>query len=76
MWMTIGERRFAIALAETEAARAFAAMLPLTIDMPDFNDNEKHAIDGYNLSVPSCLDRGEVRIVIMAVAAIAASPLL
>jgi hypothetical protein len=43
MWMTIGERRFAITLADTEAARAFAARLPLTIDMPDFNSNEKHA---------------------------------
>ena len=43
MWMTVGERRFAITLADTEAARAFAAMLPLTIDMPDLNSNEKHA---------------------------------
>lgn len=43
MWMTIGERRFAITLADTMAAREFAAMLPLTIDMADLNDNEKHA---------------------------------
>jgi hypothetical protein len=43
MWLTIGERRFAITLADTEAARAFSAMLPLTIDMPDLNGNEKHA---------------------------------
>lgn len=43
MWMTIGERRFAITLADTQAARSFAAMLPLTIDMPDLNYNEKHA---------------------------------
>lgn len=43
MWMTVGERRFAITLADTEAARAFAALLPLTIDMPDLNSNEKHA---------------------------------
>lgn len=43
MWMTVGERRFAITLADTEAARAFVAMLPLTIDMPDLNGNEKHA---------------------------------
>src|SRR6476646_9058521 len=33
MWMNIGEHRFAITLADTEAARAFAAMLPLSIDM-------------------------------------------
>ena len=41
MWMTVGERRFAITLADTEAARAFAAMLPLTLDMEDLNGNEK-----------------------------------
>jgi len=43
MWMTIGQSRFAITLAGTEAAREFAAMLPLAIDMPDLNGNEKHA---------------------------------
>lgn len=43
MRMTVGERRFAISLADTEAARAFAAMLPLSIDMADLNSNEKHA---------------------------------
>jgi hypothetical protein len=43
MWMTVGQRRFAITLADTEAARAFAEMLPLTIAMADLNSNEKHA---------------------------------
>lgn len=43
MWMTIGERRFSITLSGTAAARAFAAQLPLTIDMADLNGNEKHA---------------------------------
>jgi hypothetical protein len=43
IWMTVGKRRFAITLADTEAARAFAAMLPLSIDMADLNGNEKHA---------------------------------
>jgi hypothetical protein len=43
MWMSVGERRFAITLADTEAARAFANMLPLSIDMADLNSNEKHA---------------------------------
>src|SRR4051812_44939964 len=43
MWMTIGERRFDITLADTRAARAFAVLLPLTIDMADLNGNEKHA---------------------------------
>lgn len=42
MWMTVGERRFAIAPADTEAARAFAALLPLTLDMEELNGNEKH----------------------------------
>ena len=41
MWMIIGERRFAITLADTDAARAFAAMLPLTLDMAELNGNEK-----------------------------------
>ena len=41
MWMTIGERRFAITLAETEAARAFIALLPLTVNMEELNGNEK-----------------------------------
>ena len=43
MWMTIGERRFAITLTENAAARAFAAQLPLTLDMSELNGNEKHA---------------------------------
>ena len=42
MWMTVGERRFAITPADTEAAREFAAMLPLSINMADLNGNEKH----------------------------------
>ena len=41
-WMAVGERRFEVALADTEAARAFVAQLPLTLDMPDLNGNEKH----------------------------------
>jgi hypothetical protein len=40
-WMTVGERRFAITLADTRAARAFDAMLPLTLDMEELNGNEK-----------------------------------
>ena len=42
MWMTIGERRFAITLADTAAARALVARLPLTLDMAELNGNEKH----------------------------------
>ena len=43
MWMTIGERRFAITLADNGTARAFAELLPLTLDMAELNGNEKHA---------------------------------
>ncbi len=43
MWMTVGKRRFSVTLANTEAARAFVEMLPISIDMTDFNSNEKHA---------------------------------
>ncbi|KAA3601276.1 hypothetical protein D1178_09295 [Stenotrophomonas maltophilia] len=42
MWMTIGEHRFSITLADTDAARAFAARLPLTFEMAELNGNEKH----------------------------------
>lgn len=42
MWMTVGERRFAITLTDNAAARAFAAQLPLTLDMSELNGNEKH----------------------------------
>ncbi|MGR4871781.1 cyclophilin-like fold protein [Variovorax sp. LARHSF232] len=42
MWMIVGKRRFAITVADTDAARAFAAMLPLTLDMEELNGNEKH----------------------------------
>jgi hypothetical protein len=41
VWMTVGERRLAVTLADTEAARAFAARLPMTLDMSDLNGNEK-----------------------------------
>ncbi|CAN7520751.1 cyclophilin-like fold protein [Rhizobacter sp. LjRoot28] len=41
--MTVGERRFAFTLADTDtgAARALDAMLPLTLDMEELNGNEK-----------------------------------
>ena len=43
MWMTIGgTHRFAVTLEDNPTARAFAQMLPITLDMPDLNDNEKH----------------------------------
>ena len=42
-WMTIGQRRFGVALADTAAARAFAAAMPLSLEMAELNGNEKHA---------------------------------
>lgn len=42
IWMAVGERRFAVTLADNDAARAFVSQLPLTLDMPDLNGNEKH----------------------------------
>ena len=41
--MSLGKLRLPITLADNAAARAFAAQLPLTLDMPDLNGNEKHA---------------------------------
>ncbi|MGT2455313.1 cyclophilin-like fold protein [Cupriavidus basilensis] len=55
MWMTVGERRFAITLTDNAAARAFAAKLPLTLDMSELNGNEKHA------SLPKALPANESR---------------
>lgn len=43
IWMTVGERRFAITLADNAATRALAASLPLTLNMADLNGNEKYA---------------------------------
>jgi hypothetical protein len=43
MWMNIGgTHRFAVTPEDNPTARAWAQMLPLTLDMPDLNDNEKH----------------------------------
>jgi hypothetical protein len=43
MWMTVGgTHRFAMTLEDNPTARAFAQLLPLALDMPDLNANEKH----------------------------------
>lgn len=64
MWMTIGESRFAVTLADTAAARAFAEQLPLTLRMEELNGNEKHATLPKALpstaSRPGTLSNGDV----------------
>lgn len=43
MRMTIGgKHRFEVTLEDSPTARAFVQLLPLSLDMPDLNDNEKH----------------------------------
>jgi hypothetical protein len=64
IWMTVGESRFAVTLADTEAARAFAAVLPVTLEMPDLNGNEKHVKLAKPLpakaSVPGTIQNGDL----------------
>ena len=64
IWMTVGERRFAVTLADTEAARAFAARLPLTLHMADLNANEKKFDLPYalpsNASRPGTIRNGDL----------------
>ena len=43
VWMIVGERRFAVTLSDNATGHAFAAILPLTLDMAELNGNEKHA---------------------------------
>ena len=43
MSMIVGERRFVVTLSDNATGRAFAQMLPLTLDMAELNGNEKHA---------------------------------
>jgi hypothetical protein len=43
MWMTICEQRFAITLADNDAARSFAERLPLSMEMAELNGNEKYS---------------------------------
>ena len=43
MWMTFGTHRFAVTLEDSPTGRAFMALLPATLEMPDLNGNEKHA---------------------------------
>ena len=42
MKVTVGNKEFTATLYNTEAAQAFAKMLPLTVDMSELNGNEKY----------------------------------
>jgi hypothetical protein len=55
MWMSVGERHFAITLVDNAVSRAFRALLPLTLDMSDLNANEKHT------TLPRALPANESR---------------
>jgi len=43
MWMTVGDKRFAITLEDNDSTRALAQLLPLTLDMAELHANEKYA---------------------------------
>jgi len=64
MWMTVGEQRFAITLADNAAARRFVTLLPLTLEMSDLNSNEKYAsLPGAlpaNASKPGTIHAGDL----------------
>lgn len=51
--ITVGNASFSATLADNETARAFAAMLPMTIQMSDLNDNEKYHYLSNSLPVSS-----------------------
>ena len=42
MLMTVGGSRFNVVLGDSDAARAFQKLLPLTLKMEELNGNEKH----------------------------------
>lgn len=42
MTVTVNGQRFDAALEDNETARAFAALLPMTLDMSELNGNEKY----------------------------------
>ena len=66
MVITIGSKSFTATLAENRTATAFKAMLPLTVDMADLNDNEKVVSLSANLptddSNPKQIQAGDLMI--------------
>ena len=43
MWMKVNKHRFEVTFEDNATANAFAAQLPLTLNMEDLHSNEKHA---------------------------------
>jgi hypothetical protein len=62
--ITIGSATFTATLAENPTAGTFKAMLPLTLEMPDLNGNEKHCQLGQKLRAddanPGTIHAGDV----------------
>ncbi|MBE1237578.1 hypothetical protein IHV25_07945 [Phaeovibrio sulfidiphilus] len=53
--MTVGGHRFSVTLADTDAARAFEALVPLVLKTRDLNRNEKYG------DLPRALPRADHR---------------
>ncbi len=51
----VNGRTYRAALADTEAARAFAQLLPMTLNLNELNGNEKYA--GLDAPLPSAPER-------------------
>lgn len=60
----IGGREYTATLADTAAARAFAALLPMTLDMSELNGNEKFCYMPQNLPTsaenPRTIENGDL----------------
>ena len=52
--ISVGGRTYAATLAGNDAARAFAELMPLTVDMSELNGNEKYYYLDAALPVESC----------------------
>lgn len=63
--ITVGSSTFAAKLYDTEAARAFIALFPLTLDMTELNGNEKYCnlaadLPSGSTERPSTIHAGEI----------------
>ena len=62
--VTVGGQEFAATLADTSAAREFAALLPLTLRMDELNGNEKFCYTGHQFTTepyrPGTIREGDI----------------